>query len=118
MRMQPIIEQIERPNVRLATDPFLGKGTVVLTKIEAQTPSLNAVPDGCTIYPDRRLTIGESVESARAELESLPAVQEGEATLGLMRYEGTAYTGLTVCIDKGFPTWVIPQDHPAPRAGG
>ena len=116
-RMQPIIEQIERLNERLTSDPFLGKGTVVLSKIEAQTPSLNAVPDGCTIYLDRRLTIGESVESARAELESLPAVQEGEATLELMRYEGTTYTGLTVSIDKFFPTWVIPEDHPAVRAG-
>src|SRR5205823_9239953 len=107
-RRQPIIEQIEQLKCRLASDPFLGKGTVVLSKIEAQTPSLNAVPDGCTIYLDRRLTIGETVESARAELEALPAVQEGRATLQLMRYEGTAYTGLTVSIDKFFPTWVIP----------
>jgi len=116
-RMQPIIEQVERLNDRLATDPFLGKGTVVLSKIEAQTPSINAVPDGCTIYLDRRLTIGESVESARAELEALPAVQEGAATLELLRYDGTAYTGLTLSIDKYFPTWVVPEDHPAVRAG-
>ena len=103
-RMQPIIEQIEQLNGRLASDPFLGKGTVVLSKIEAQTPSLNAVPDGCTIYLDRRLTIGETVESARAELEALPAVQEGRATLELLHYDGTAYTGLTLSIDKHFPT--------------
>lgn len=116
-RMQPVIEQIERLNDRLASDPFLGKGTVVLSKIEAQTPSINAVPDGCTIYLDRRLTIGESVESAVAELESLPAVQAGEATVELLRYDGTAYTGVTLSIDKYFPTWVIPEDHPAVRAG-
>ncbi|MGH2571892.1 MAG: YgeY family selenium metabolism-linked hydrolase [Actinomycetota bacterium] len=116
-RMQPIIQQIERLNERLATDPFLGKGTVVLSKIEAQTPSLNAVPDGCTIYLDRRLTIGESVESARAELESLPAVQDGQATVELLHYDGTAYTGITLSSDKYFPTWVIPDDDPAVLAG-
>ncbi len=116
-RMQPIMRQIEELNERLAADPFLGKGTVVLSKVECQTPSLNAVPDGCTIYLDRRLTIGETVDSARAELESLPAVQEGEATVELLRYEGTAYTGLTLTIDKYFPTWVIPEDHPAVQAG-
>jgi putative selenium metabolism hydrolase len=116
-RMQPVIEQIEQLNDRLASDPFLGKGTVVLSKIEAQTPSINAVPDGCTIYLDRRLTIGESVESAVAELESLPAVQAGEATVELLRYDGTAYTGMSLSIDKYFPTWVIPEDHPAVRAG-
>jgi putative selenium metabolism hydrolase len=116
-RMQPIIEQIEKLNDRLATDPFLGKGTVVLSKIEAQTPSINAVPDGCTVYLDRRLTIGESVESAQAELESLPAVQDGEATVELLHYDGTAYTGLTLSTKKYFPTWVIPHDHPAVTAG-
>lgn len=115
--MAPIIEQIEALNERLSVDPFLGKGTVVVSKVDVQTPSLNAVPDGCTIYLDRRLTIGESVESARAELEALPAVQEGAADIELLRYEGTAYTGLTLEIDKHFPTWVTPEDDPAVRAG-
>jgi putative selenium metabolism hydrolase len=116
-RMAPIIQQVEALNERLAADPFLGKGTVVVSKVEVQTPSLNAVPDGCTIYLDRRLTIGETVESARAELESLPAVQAGEATVELLRYQGTAYTGLTLSIEKYFPTWVLPEDHPAVQAG-
>jgi putative selenium metabolism hydrolase len=116
-RMAPILEEIEALNERLAVDPFLGKGTVVVSKVEAQTPSLNAVPDGCTIYLDRRLTIGETVESARAELESLPAVQKGEARLDLLRYAGEAYTGMTLTTDKYFPTWVLPVDDPAVRAG-
>jgi len=114
--MAPIVEQIERLNERLTFDPFLGKGTVVVSKIDAQTPSINAVPDGCTIYLDRRLTIGESVESARAELEALPAVQEGKATVELLAYEGKGYTGLTLSTDKYFPTWVTPEDHRGVRA--
>jgi putative selenium metabolism hydrolase len=116
-RMAPIVEEIEALNERLTVDPFLGKGTVVVSKVEAQTPSLNAVPDGCTIYLDRRLTIGETVESARAELESLPAVQKGEARLDLLRYSGEAYTGMTLTTDKYFPTWVLPADDPAVGAG-
>src|SRR4051794_1955424 len=95
-RMAPIVSQIEDLNERLAVDDFLGKGTVVVSKIEALTPSLNAVPDGCTISLDRRLTIGETVESSMAELESLPAVQDGHATVELLRYEGEAYTGMTL----------------------
>jgi putative selenium metabolism hydrolase len=116
-RMAPIVGQIEELNERLALDPFLGKGTVVVSKVEAQTPSINAVPDGCTIYLDRRLTIGESVESSRQELESLPAVQEGEASVELLSYEGKSYTGLTLTTDKYFPTWVIPENDPAVAAG-
>ncbi|HEV8683465.1 MAG TPA: YgeY family selenium metabolism-linked hydrolase [Actinomycetota bacterium] len=116
-KMAPILQQIEELNERLAADPFLGKGTVVVSKVEAQTPSINAVPDGCTIYLDRRLTLGESVESARKELESLPAVQDGEADIELLSYEGKSYTGLTLVTDKYFPTWVIPENDPAVRAG-
>lgn len=115
-KMAPIAEQIEKLNERLAVDPFLGKGTVVLSKVECQTPSLNAVPDGCTIFLDRRLTIGESVESARAELEALPAVQDGEALVELLEYEGKAYTGLTLKTPKYFPTWVTPEEHLCVRA--
>jgi putative selenium metabolism hydrolase len=115
-KMAPVVEQIEALNERLASDPFLGKGTVVVSKIEALTPSLNAVPDGCTIYLDRRLTIGESVESARAELEALPAVQSGEAEIELLTYTGEAYTGLSMTTDKYFPTWVTPEDHPSVQA--
>jgi putative selenium metabolism hydrolase len=115
-RMAPIAQQIEALNERLAVDPFLGKGTVVVSKVECETPSLNAVPDGCTIYLDRRLTIGETVESARMELEALPAVQEGSADISLLTYEGKAYTGLTLSTDKYFPTWVTPAEHHSVRA--
>jgi putative selenium metabolism hydrolase len=110
------MQQIEELNERLAVDPFLGKGTVVLSKVECQTPSLNAVPDGCTIYLDRRLTIGETVQSAHAELEALPAVGGGDATVELLTYEGEAYTGLTLTTEKYFPTWVTPEEHPGVRA--
>lgn len=116
-KMAPIVQQVEELNERLAADPFLGKGTVVVSKVDVQTPSLNAVPDGCTIYLDRRLTIGETVEAARAELESLPAVQAGEAEVELPSYEGRSYTGLTLSQDKYFPTWVVPESDPAVAAG-
>jgi putative selenium metabolism hydrolase len=116
-RMAPILKQIEDLNDRLTSDTFLGKGTVVVSKVEAQTPSLNAVPDGCTIYLDRRLTIGETVESAREELEALPAVGEAEAEIELLTYTGEAYTGMTLSTDKYFPTWVVDEDDPAVRAG-
>ena len=116
-RMAPIVQQIEELNERLATDPFLGKGTVVLSKIDCRTPSLNAVPDGCSVYLDRRLTVGETLETARKELESLPAVQAREAEVEVLQYEGRSYTGLTLSTEKYFPTWVVPEDDPAVRAG-
>lgn len=114
-KMTPLIQQIEDLNTRLKDDPFLGKGTVAVTKIECQTPSLNAVPDSCTLYLDRRLTAGETKESALAEIRALPAAEA--ARVEIMPYEAKGYTGLKVKSEKYFPTWVLPEDHPGVRGG-
>ena len=67
-KMAPIVADIERLNERLAAtaDPFLGKGTVTISDIRSTSPSLCAVADSCTIHLDRRLTRGETLESAVA----------------------------------------------------
>lgn len=116
-KMSPIIGQIEALNARLTGEAFLGKGTVVVSGIDALSPSLNAVPDGCTIYLDRRLALGDTVDSALAELEALPAVQEGQASVRVRTYAETAYTGTKVSQPKYFPTWITEIDHPAVAAG-
>ena len=58
VKMSAIIQQVTGLNKKLKQDGFLGKGTVAVTSVECKTPSLNAVPDECTIYLDRRLTLG------------------------------------------------------------
>ena len=113
-KMTPLIQQIEELNGQLQDHPFLGKGTVAVTKIECQTPSLNAVPDSCTIYLDRRLTAGETKQSALAEIQALPGARQ--ANVEILPYEATGYTGLKVKSEKYFPTWVLPEDHPGVRA--
>ena len=71
-KMAPIISDVEKLNEGLADDEFLGKGSIIVSSIECTTPSLNAVPDSARIYIDRRLTVGETVESAMAELQGPP----------------------------------------------
>jgi putative selenium metabolism hydrolase len=113
--MAPLVAEIDELNERLAVDEFLGKGTVAVTKIECETPSLNAIPDSCTIYLDRRLTVGEDRDSAIDEVMSLASAQGvGVEILG---YQEPAYTGLVVPTEKYFPTWVLPEDHPVVVAG-
>ncbi len=112
-KMASLIQQIEELNGMLKDDPFLGKGTVAVTKIECQTPSLNAVPDSCSIYLDRRLTAGESKASALAEIQALPGARK--AGVEILLYEATGYTGLKVKSEKYFPPWVLPEDHPGVR---
>ena len=112
-----VISDIEALNSRLGYDDFLGSGTIALTKIECETPSLNAVPATATLYVDRRLTLGETPEGAIDELRSLPSVQAVNGEVSLLRYEKTSYTGMTLSSDKYFPTWVTAPDHESVQAG-
>lgn len=118
-KMAGILRAIEKLNDDLAAtaDPFLGKGSCTVSDIRATSPSLCAVADSCTIHVDRRLTAGETLESAVAELQALPAVKEAGAAVTVLDYAREAYTGLTYPTRKYYPTWVLEPDHPAVVAG-
>ena len=77
--------------------------------IECTTPSLNAVPDSATITIDRRLTVGETQETALAELRSLPHI--GDAEVELLDYDRTSWRGLRAQQSKYYPTWVLEEQH-------
>ncbi len=109
-KMAPIILDVERLNQDLAEDEFLGKGSIIVSSIECTTPSLNAVPDSARIYLDRRLTVGETVDSAMAELEALPHL--GDAEVELLKYDAVSWRGTRARQDKYYPTWVLDEDHP------
>ena len=80
------------------------------------SPSLCAVADSCTIHLDRRLTAGETIETAVAEIESLPAVKAANGKVRVLDYAAPAYTGLVYPTKKYYPTWVLAEDHPALKA--
>ncbi len=109
-KMAPIISDIEKLNVNLADDEFLGAGSIIVSSIECTTPSLNAVPDSARIYLDRRLTIGETLETAMEELAALPHL--GDASVELLHYDATSWRGTEAKQEKYFPTWVLDEDHP------
>jgi putative selenium metabolism hydrolase len=113
--MAPIVSEVTALNGRLAHDDFLGKGSVAVTKIECDTASLNAIPDRCTIYLDRRLTAGETLEAALQEVRSLESAKN--ATVHALHYERPSYTGLVLETEKYYPTWVLEEEHALVRAG-
>lgn len=108
-KMVPIIQGIEKLNDKLKDDPFLGKGTVTVTQIFFKSPSQCAVPDECTIQLDRRLTVGETMDTAVSEIKSLPGAED--ATVEVLTYAQPSYTGLVYPTEKYYPTWVIDNDH-------
>ncbi|MEK7722596.1 MAG: YgeY family selenium metabolism-linked hydrolase, partial [Elusimicrobiota bacterium] len=117
VKMSAIIKEITGLNKKLKKDKFLGKGTVAVTCIECKTPSLNAVPDECTIYLDRRLTLGESLKSSMAGIQRLPSVKKYGGKVEALQYDAVAWTGLKVSQEKYFPTWALPAGHKLVKAG-
>ncbi len=114
-RMSALVREIEQLNTRLGSDPFLGKGSIAVTEIRSLSPSLCAVPAACSIHLDRRLTVGDTKESAVAEVRGLPSA--AGATLEVLQYQQPSYTGLAYGMEKYYPTWVLEEQHPLVQAG-
>ena len=117
-RINSAVRAIEELNDRLQDDPFLGKGTCTVTWIGSRGPSLCAVPDEAELHIDRRLTTGETRESALAGVEAALGAAGVEAEVFTLRYEEKAWTGLVYPMDKYYPTWVLDEGHPALAAAG
>jgi len=110
-KMARIALEIEKLNDRLKTHDFLGKGTITASVFESGSPSQCAVADYAKIQVDRRLTLGETRESAVEELKDC-AARAGypDAKVTVLHYDAKAYTGKTYGTDKYFPTWVMEED--------
>jgi len=107
--------EIEKLNDRLRVDEFLGKGSVTVTEFVSQSPSLCAVADYARIHLDRRLTWGETKESAVAEVQEI--IKGMDAQIEVLQYREKAYTGLEYGMEKYYPTWKMPEDHPVVKTG-
>jgi len=119
-KLLPIIDAISKLEAELGDDPFLGHGKITVTDMEVETPSINAVPNRATIYIDRRLTFGEAPEREVERIRELIPVENreaGDVTVELLRYDAPSYTGYVKVVDKIFPAWAIPEDHPLIQAG-
>ena len=107
--------EIEKLNEHLATDEFLGKGSVTISEFVSSSPSLCAVSDFAKIHLDRRLTWGEDKELALNEIREI--VKNENAKVELLNYSEKAYTGLQYGMEKYYPTWKIEEDHPVIQTG-
>jgi putative selenium metabolism hydrolase len=110
-KISKIALEIEKLNERLISDDFLGKGTVCVTQEFFSSPSQCAVPDAASIQLDRRLTFGETKESAIAEVQDACGLAGyPDAKVEVLKYEEKAYTGLIYPTEKYYPTWKLSED--------
>jgi len=107
--------EIEKLNDRLKSDDFLGKGSVTISEFISGSPSLCAVADFARLHLDRRLTWGETKESAIAEIQEI--IKDMKACVDLLEYKETAFTGLEYGMEKYYPTWKLEENHPVVQTG-
>ncbi|MDP7033370.1 MAG: YgeY family selenium metabolism-linked hydrolase [Planctomycetota bacterium] len=117
-KMLPVIAGIRDLEPSLGDDPFLGPGKITVSDQTVKTPSINAVPDECTILIDRRVTFGETKEEAVAQVEALvPEEHRDQVKVSMLHYDEPSYTGFVFPVEKYFPAWSLPEDHPLVRSG-
>ena len=119
-KILPVIEAVSELEPELGDDPFLGHGKITVTDMTVRTPSINAVPDRCTIFIDRRLTFGEDPHAEVERVRNLiPAENRarGDLEVELLTYDEPSYTGFVFPVDKIFPAWAVDVDHPLVQAG-
>ena len=110
-KMARIVLEIEKLHTKLKDDDFLGKGSITTTIFRSDSPSQCAVPDFASIYLDRRLTTGETRESAVAEIvECCRLAKVTDAKVTVPVYKKAAYTGKVYPVDKYYPTWVLEKE--------
>ncbi len=107
-----VVREIEKLNRRLGRDRFLGDGTVTVSYIECDTPSLCAVPDRAYIHLDRRLTRGETKAVALRQVRDAVRRAGVSAKVARARYDKPTWTGLKYPTESYFPTWCAEEDDP------
>jgi putative selenium metabolism hydrolase len=115
-KLLPIIDRISKMEPELGDDPFLGHGKITVSDLHVKTPSINAVPDRATIFIDRRMTFGETPESVLEQVRQLVG-DRPDVKMELLHYDDPSYTGFVFPVDKIFPSWALPDDHPFVQAG-
>lgn len=107
-KMNIIIDRIEKKAQQMIQ--MSGeKGSLALTRIESKAVSLNAIPDHCSIYLDRRLIVGEDYRYISNEMANL--LEGTQASWQVYDVEGTSYTGKPVVLHSFLPAWEIEEDH-------
>ena len=111
--MAEIISRVEKLNQSLYKKDET-HGTIVLSDISCVSASLNAVPSECSIYLDRRLILGETLEQVKKEMDQLIAGKRATWEVGTLYH--TTWKGAKLTYEPLHNPWKIEKDHPLTKA--
>ncbi|WMT80342.1 YgeY family selenium metabolism-linked hydrolase [Terrisporobacter mayombei] len=106
--MAEIISKVDELNKSLYKD---GKphGTIVLSDISCVSASLNAVPSECSIYLDRRLALGETLEQVKSEMDELIKNKNASWEVGTLYH--TTWKNKKLEYQPMHDPWQIEKEH-------
>lgn len=107
--------KIEQLNEFLLDDEFLGKGTIAVTEMKSESPSLCAVADYARLHLDRRLTYGEDKKVATGEIKH--QIKDENGAVEILNFNTRTFTGYEYGMMKYFPTWLMEEDHEVIQKG-
>ncbi|MEG1895225.1 MAG: YgeY family selenium metabolism-linked hydrolase [Oscillospiraceae bacterium] len=114
-KMSEIIKAIQ--GLVPTSHPVLGKGILELTDIKSfPYPGASVVPEYCRATYDRRLLVGETMESVLEPINALLAqlmAQDKELNAKASYAVGTetCYTGETITGERFFPGWLYSKEE-------
>lgn len=111
--MAEIIKRVNNLNESLYQKEGV-HGSVVLSKIESTSVSLNAVPDECTIYLDRRLASAETFDVIKKEMDCL--LEGTKATWNIYDALGMSYTKKEFSMHSFMQSWAMNLDDAITKA--
>lgn len=106
-KLNPLIQRVEALN-RTMMRQGNQAGSIALTGIQSSSESLNAIPDQCEVYLDRRLVMGEDKTVIAEEMDKL--LEGTDANWEVYDKRGKSYTGVPVVLHSFLPPWEIDPD--------
>lgn len=116
--MSELIQRIE--NIKPPYQEKLGEGILVLTDIISKPyPGSSVIPDYCRATYDRRLLVGESVDSVldpiREVINKFKEEKGAKVKVSIAEEEKICYTGEKIASSRFFPGWIYDKDEPLIR---
>jgi len=110
-KMTPIVKEIESLQGNYPKVEPLGEASITITNICSEAPSMNAVADSAEISIDRRLTLGETMDSVLEEIKSLSSVKNENAEVYVPDYNVKSYKDFVYPIKGYYSSWLTDKDH-------
>ncbi|WP_434799480.1 YgeY family selenium metabolism-linked hydrolase [Terrisporobacter vanillatitrophus] len=106
--MTEIISRVDELNKSLYKENK-PHGTIVLSDISCVSASLNAVPSECSIYLDRRLALGDTLEQVKGEMDELIKNKNASWEVGTLYH--TTWNNKKLEYQPMHDPWKIEKNH-------